>query len=138
MSFQIFVVEDNESDVFLLRRALTALEEEFEMEIAADGEQAIKFVHAQRTRTEDLKPCVILLDLHLPRYGGIEVLRVIRQEPVMSHLHVVVTTSVASPQEAADLRELGAYYRPKPKSLVEFTELAAELIAICKGSHVAA
>jgi hypothetical protein len=49
-------------------------------------------------------------------------------------VHVMVMTSSASPQEEAELRRLGAYYRTKPRELGEFTGLAADLIAICKGA----
>jgi hypothetical protein len=57
---------------------------------------------------------------------------------VLSHIHVIVTTSLASPQEEADLRRMGAYYRLKPANLSEFRELAADLVAICKGLSLAA
>lgn len=54
----------------------------------------------------------------------------------MNHIHVVVMTSAATPQEEAELQSLAAYYRLKPKKLSDFSELAADLIAICRGSQL--
>ena len=130
---KILIVEDNPADVYILRLALQELAEEFDLEVASDGERALQHVRQERENPHDMHPCVILLDLHLPKYDGFEVLRAIRQEPVLSHIHVVVTTSIASPRDEAELRRLGADYRLKPRDLAEFTKLAADLIAICKG-----
>src|SRR6266568_3101411 len=104
---KIFIVEDDASDVYILRRALAEQGEEFELEVAGDGEQALRCVSRLRRSREDSQPAVILLDLHLPKYDGLEVLRAIRQEPVLHGNHVVVMTGSASPQELAELREMG-------------------------------
>jgi CheY-like chemotaxis protein len=131
----IVIVEDNPSDVYILRRALDGQNEPVDLEILADGEAAMQFVQRQREDKEP-RPCVILLDLHLPKRDGLEVLRAIRQEPVLSHIKVVVITNAASPQEQAELRSMGAHYRLKPSRLSEFADLAAELIALCKGMQL--
>jgi CheY-like chemotaxis protein len=135
MSVRILVVEDDASDVYFLRRALENLEEDFVLEILADGERALQFI--QNQRKGEKHPCVIVLDLHLPRHDGLEVLRALREEPVLSHIHVVVTTTIASPPEEAELRRMGADYWQKPRHLSEFEELATRLIEICKDLQVA-
>jgi CheY-like chemotaxis protein len=135
---RILVIEDNSSDIFLLRRALIATHgEDFDLEIEGDGERALQMIDA-RYGHPDSHPCVILLDLHLPKHDGLEILRAIRQNPVLSETRVVVTTNAASPIEAAELRAMGIGYRTKPANLAEFGQLAADLIAICKGSEVTA
>jgi CheY-like chemotaxis protein len=130
---RILVVEDNPADIFLLRHALAGKTDDFQMEIVPDGSQALAYVRNQWRMGPDSKPCVILLDLHLPKETGIEVLRAIRSESELSHVHVVVVTSLASPREEAELQKLEADYRLKPKNLAEYSELAADLIAICQG-----
>ncbi len=135
---KILIIEDNSSDVFLLRRALIAMRgENFDLEIAADGERALQMIDG-RNGHGDMRPCVILLDLHLPKHDGLEILRAIRQSPVMSETRVVVTTNMASPKEVDELREMGVECRIKPANLREFEQLATDLIAICSGSAVAA
>ena len=138
LSARILIVEDNPSDVYILRRALLDQGEEFDLEIASDGEQAIQFIHSERKKPQDTHPCVVLLDLHLPKLDGLEVLRAFREEPILRHIQVVVMTGGASPQEEAELRRSGADYRPKPTGLSEFDALAADLIAICKESAAVA
>jgi len=134
---KIMVIEDNSSDVFLLRRALFAREgENFDLEIVGDGERALQLIHARDDRKE-LHPSVILLDLHLPKHDGLEILLALRENPALRHIQVVVTTNGASPQEEAELQKMGASYRLKPKDLGEFEKLAADLAAICSGTGVA-
>jgi CheY-like chemotaxis protein len=130
---KILVVEDSPSDIYILRRALEDLGEEFDLDIVTDGSRAIQYVHAQRENPHEAHPCVIVLDLHIPKHDGLEVLRSIRQEPVLRHIHVVLLTASASPREEAELRGMGADYRLKPFDLHGYAELAADLIAICKG-----
>jgi CheY-like chemotaxis protein len=79
-----------------------------------------------------------VLDLHLPRHDGIEILQAIRQEPVLSHIHVVVLTGTATRSEQAELNRIGAHYRTKPMSLDGYDELAADILALCKGLQMAA
>ena len=81
---------------------------------------------------------MIVLDLHLPRHDGIEVLKAIRHEPVLSHIHVVVLTGNATRSETAELSRLNAYYRTKPMTLDGYDDLAEDLLAICKGLQIAA
>jgi CheY-like chemotaxis protein len=135
---KILVVEDNPSDVFLLRHALKEYADEVELEIAEDGERALEFVQDLRRNRQHMQPCVILLDLHLPKYGGLEVLRAIREEPALHQVEVVVTSNLASPNEEEELRSLNAHYRLKPCNLTQYKELAADLIAICRGFQVVA
>jgi CheY-like chemotaxis protein len=69
----------------------------------------------------------------LPKYNGIEVLTAIRFEPPLSHIHVVVLTSRASPEEETKVIKLGGICRIKPPSLAGIKKLAIELMDICKG-----
>jgi chemotaxis family two-component system response regulator Rcp1 len=135
---KILIVDDSPSDTNILCLALSGLDEEVEVEVVTDGQRALEFIHAQKRVLHELRPCVIVLDLHLPRHDGIEILQVIRQEPVLNHIGVVVLTGSASPSERAELERLGAFYRHKPMTLSGFDELAADLIAICKGLPVVA
>jgi len=134
---KILMIEDNSSDVFLLRRALNAVHKDFELEIAADGDQALRFIHNGGGQKE-AHPCVILLDLHLPKHDGLEILHAIRQNPNLKHVHVMVTTNAASPREAEELRRMGIECRPKPRDLEGVQRLATDLIAICNGSEISA
>jgi CheY-like chemotaxis protein len=135
---KILIIEDNRADIAILRHALDQQGEEYDLEVLTDGEAALLFVHEHRMGKRAPDPCVILLDLHLPKHNGMEVLGAIRLAPALSHIQVVVLTGLADPKEEADARAMGAIFREKPSSLNQFLQLAAEILAICKGSAEAA
>jgi len=135
---KILVIEDNEADIFLLRNALDQKGgEDYELEILSDGEEALRFVRENRTGIREPHPCVILLDLHLPRYDGMAILRAIREAPALEHIQVLVLSGLATPQQEIEIASLGGVYRRKSSSLDDLTELAAEIIAICKSFSLA-
>jgi CheY-like chemotaxis protein len=131
-------VDDSPSDTNVLSLALSDLEQNVEIEVVTDGQKALEFVHLQRKARNDRHPCVIVLDLHLPRHDGIEILKAIREEPVLGHIHVVILTGTASRSELAELDRMGAHYRTKPMTLSGYDEVAADILALCKGLQIAA
>lgn len=129
---KIVVVEDNSADVFLLRHALDQHVERYVLDVLRDGEEAIHFVNRQRSDGH-AEPCVIVLDLHLPKYDGAEVLKVIRQEPALASVRVVALTTLASPRDEQEVRDLGVrLYRAKPTLLEEWITLAGEILELCR------
>jgi CheY-like chemotaxis protein len=132
-------VEDNSADVFLLRHALDQHHEEYVLEVLGDGEEAIEFVNRQRSAGPDAEPCVIVLDLHLPKLDGATVLKAIRQEPALAFVHVVALTTLASPKDEQEVRELGVrLYRAKPTLVEEWIKLAGEILEVCREQSRAA
>jgi two-component system response regulator len=131
---QILVIEDNPGDIRMLRYALDQHERPYELQVLSDGEQALEFVQRQRPGSSPERPCVIVLDLHLPKHRGMEVLRAIHEVPAISHVGVVVLTSFGDPLEAQQALDLGArIYRTKPLDLDEWVAIAGEILAVCRG-----
>ena len=96
---RIVLIEDNPGDVLLLRKALDMQGHPYGLEVLTDGEEAVRFVrdHAHSIPA----PCFFLIDLHLPRYDGIMVLRAIREAPALSGQHVAVITGRVADSPAA-------------------------------------
>jgi len=86
---KIMVVEDSPADVLLLRHALDQHGEPYELAVLRDGAEALQFVAAQWQSPQESAPCVIVLDLHLPKHDGLSVLAALRREPGLSHIRVV-------------------------------------------------
>ena len=135
---RILVIEDNASDIILLRYALDQHGEDYELDVLKDGEEALRFVDEHRTGVRQPEPCVILLDLYLPVYDCMAVLRAIRLAPALEHIKVVVLTALASPRQELEIASMGAVYKRKPFVLDEVAKLAAEVIEICKNSSSSA
>jgi two-component system response regulator len=98
----ILLVEDAPCDQELLIRALRKLGIETEIVVARDGVEALEFLfgtghHAGRDL--DIMPALVLLDLKLPRVGGLEVLRRIRAHRMTQLLPVVIVTAVWNPEQ---------------------------------------
>lgn len=135
---KILVVDDNTSDISLLRIALDRQREEYELRVMVSGDEALRFVQEHQPGPCGPEPCVILLDLHLPRYDGLAILQAIRQTPALTHVFVIVLSGLASPAEQRKIAGMGALYRQKPFDIEEFFELGAEIFAICRNSTAAA
>ena len=128
---KILVVEDNAADIELLRFALDR-QGDYELQILEDGEEALRFIAEHRAGIHAPDPCVILLDVHLPKYDGLEILDALKQAPALNHIQVVVLSSASTPEAQAEIQSKGALYRTKPVTLKHFLELGAEIFALCK------
>ena len=129
---KILMIEDNEGDIFLLRYALKQQTPDFELNVLRDGEAALQFIEDQRCRASEPQPCVIVLDLHLPKHDGTAILSAIKREPVLSHIHIVALTTLASPEDEADILRLGVrMYKTKPTNIDGWHALASEILDIC-------
>jgi CheY-like chemotaxis protein len=132
---KILLIEDSPSDVQLLRFALDKQGEPYEMLVLEDGEVAVRYVEDHRDGKHDGEPCVILVDLHLPKLGGLDILRAVKNQEALTRIHVVVLSSFTSPEEQAEIHGLGGILRIKPTTLDEYGDLGAEIFSLCKGTE---
>lgn len=127
----ILLIEDNDSDEILTVRALRKHNIANEIAIVRDGAEALDFLFAQGDYADrdplDL-PTVALLDLNLPKIGGLDVLRAIRQDDRTRYLPVVVLTSSAEEEDVLRSYDFGANaYVRKPVEAMEFAEAVRAL-----------
>ncbi len=109
------VVEDNKDDVLLLRRAFLKAKVLNPVHIAIDGEEAIAYLSGTgkyANRVEFPLPSLVLLDIKMPRVGGLEVLRWIRTQPGFSSLRVIMLTSSDEIRDVNAAYQLGANSSP--------------------------
>jgi CheY-like chemotaxis protein len=121
---QILLVEDNDADVYLFRKALAAADFKFELTLAQDGAEALAFVRGAGKYSARPIPDLVVLDLNLPKDGGIQVLRAIRERATFANATVAVVSSSASPQDRDETGKLGVdRYVSKPADLEEFLKI---------------
>jgi two-component system, response regulator len=129
----ILLVEDNPSDADLTRRALSRGHISNELMVVEDGQEAMDYlcaegVYAGRNISET--PALILLDLKLPRIPGLEVLRLIRADPRIRRIPVVILTSSKEEEDIGAGYDLGVNsYVRKPVDFKEF-QIAIENLGL--------
>jgi two-component system response regulator len=127
----ILLVEDNPDDEALTLRALKKNRIMNEVVVARDGAEALDYLFgtgafAERDTSE--QPQLVLLDLKLPRFDGLEVLRRIRADARTRLVPVVVLTSSKEDEDIVRSYSLGANsYTRKPVDFSEFSEAAKQL-----------
>ncbi|MEE8577942.1 MAG: response regulator [candidate division Zixibacteria bacterium] len=100
----ILLVEDDTVDVMTVKRALKDVQVTSELVAAGDGEQALAYLRDDG----NAKPCVILLDLNMPKMNGIEFMRIIKADEVLQRIPIIVLTTSNSDQDISKSFELGA------------------------------
>jgi CheY-like chemotaxis protein len=124
-------VEDEESDVYFMRRAFRRSGVGWQLHTVCDGREAVAYLlgHGKYSdRKLYPKPDILLLDLNLPLVSGFEVLTALRAEPEYVNLPVVVFSSSGRPEDRHRASELGANgYILKPSSGSDFHLTVDEL-----------
>ena len=135
---RIVVIEDNDSDVFLLGRALKLQNFQFEMLHLLNGREALAFIRKQGVYAESPVPSLILMDLNLSKYTGEDILREIRAAKHLTGIPVCAWSSSQSTRDRSMLEELGvSQFITKPAGLDQFLAIG-KLIKDLLTSPVAA
>ncbi len=127
----ILLVEDNPNDEELTLRALRKSNIANTVIVVRDGPEALDFLfargaYAQRDLTQ--APQLVLLDLQLPKIGGLDVLKALRADDRTSCLPIVMLTSSREEQDMLRSYKLGANsYIQKPVDFTQFTEAVRQL-----------
>jgi CheY-like chemotaxis protein len=127
----LLVVEDDRDALFLLKRALIKTGLDAPVRVALDGEEAVAYLEGRgifADRTSHPLPCLILLDLKLPRKSGLEVLEWLRRQPRLRRIPVVIVTTSDQEEDRRRALELGAReYTIKPMDSAGLLRLARKV-----------
>lgn len=125
----ILLVEDRPDDALLTRRAFAKAGLGDRLLVLSDGEACLDALLPEEG-TSRLSPAFVLLDINLPKIGGLEVLRHIRADERTRHLPVIVLTTSAERRDIRDSYRFGANsFVRKPVSYAEFVETVRILSA---------
>jgi CheY-like chemotaxis protein len=127
----ILLIEDNAGDEALTLRALKKAKILNKVVVMRDGAQALDYLFVRGAfsdRDVGEIPQIVLLDLNLPKIGGLDVLRAIRADPRTKLLPVVILTSSKQDKDLIDGYNLGANsYVVKPVDFTQFSEAVGQL-----------
>jgi CheY-like chemotaxis protein len=127
----IVLVEDNEDDVFFMRRAMKGAGITGPVQVLSDGQQASDYLTASGNYTDRNQfpmPKLVFLDLKLPYCTGFEVLEAMQRQGTLGSTQVVILTSSPEERDRRRASELGAFaYLVKPPTPAMLKELLESL-----------
>ena len=115
----ILLVEDDRVDAMIVKRALDELKVTNELVHTSDGQEALDYLQNK----DDRRPCLILLDLNMPKTNGIELLKIVKADDVLKKIPIVVLTTSTQEQDVIKTFKLGvAGYIIKPVDYIKFVD----------------
>jgi CheY-like chemotaxis protein len=121
----VLLAEDEETDVFLLQRALASAGMNNPLLVMPNGDAVVSYLK-ECLRPASLEypfPVLLLLDLKLPRRSGLEVLEWIRSQPALRRLIVIILSASPKQEDVEQAYLLGANsYLVKPLGLAQLTK----------------
>jgi two-component system, response regulator len=124
----ILIVEDNATDAELMQHTLRPLLPGKTIRVLTNGAEALQYLEGQGLYSGRLLPCLVLLDLKLPKVAGIEVLKRIRSQGATRSIPVVIVTSSAEEKDVQATYASGANsYLQKPIDFQQFRQVLVRL-----------
>ena len=121
----LMLVDDDEVDVMSVRRAFKKINITNELHVAGNGVEALSMLRGQNGY-EKVTPRIVLLDLNMPKMGGLEFLQHVRQDPDLRPITVVVLTTSNDDKDKIQAYGLNvAGYIVKPVTPGNFVEAMA-------------
>ncbi len=129
----ILLVEDDAVDVMTVKRCFKQLQIPNPLLIGGNGEEAVQILS---TSTQS-QPCLILLDINMPKMNGLEFLHYVKSTPSLRKIPVVILTSSKEEEDINRCFELGiAGYMVKPVEYQQFIETVSLLSAYWSKSEL--
>ena len=124
----ILLIEDNSGDAELTEAALEDGKVRTSLHTAGDGVEALAYLRHEGTFSESVRPDLILLDLNMPRMDGREFLQVVKQDPDLRSIPVVVLTTSEAETDIVKSYELQAScFVSKPVDFFQFQKIVQHL-----------
>ncbi len=129
----ILLVDDDDVDAIITQRAVNDLKITNELIRKVDGEEALDYLRDQNNNM----PCVILLDLNMPRMNGFEFLKAAKADDELRRIPVVILTTSDVDENILDSFDLGvAGYIVKPVDYKQFLEAMRTINMYWSLSHL--
>jgi len=132
----ILLVEDDRVDIMTVQRAMKKIDVGNPLHVARTGVEALGMLRGDGFPRIEPAPSLILLDLNLPKMGGIEFLKELRADPELKSLPVIVLTSSNEPSDRAAAFQYDVEdYIVKPHSFGEFSNAMSIILADWSGEN---
>lgn len=131
-NFNILLVEDDQNDVALIKRALKQSEITNPVFVVGNGDEAISYLLRHEPYSDRIQfpyPDVILTDIKMPRKNGLELLRWVKENPMY---RVLPTMVLSASSDAQDIKQ--AFYLGASAYFVKPTKYS-DLVSLMKRIH---
>lgn len=116
----VLLLEDDRVDVMSVVRAFKELKITNPLRVVGDGREGLDYLSDPANQ----RPCLMLLDLNMPRMNGVEFLKIVKQDGTLKHIPVVVLTTSKEDEDLMETFGLGvAGYIVKPANYLQFVEV---------------
>ncbi|RPJ72976.1 MAG: response regulator [Alphaproteobacteria bacterium] len=129
----ILLIEDDSVDAMTVKRAMKDLKVGHDIVHSINGEEALKYL----TNPQAEKPFLILLDLNMPKMSGIEFLKIMKKNPAIKTIPVIVLTTSKEKHDVFESFELGASgYMVKPVDYSKFVDILRKVMVYWSSSQL--
>jgi CheY-like chemotaxis protein len=125
-SLNILLVDDNEDDVLMARKAFAQLNFPHKLETALSAQGALDYLRCSGSYTDrkPVLPDLLLLDINMPLMDGFALLKLLKADPCLKKIPVIMLTSSSAREDVSRSYECGAAsYLTKPESFEGFKNL---------------
>jgi two-component system response regulator len=124
------MVDDDEEDRMLLKDTFDDLGYGQSIHFEENGERAIQYLN--ECMADQCLPCLVILDLNMPRLNGRQTLKYIKNEPALHNISVIIYSTSLNPVERDECLALGAHsYEIKPISHKDSLRIAEKFYSMC-------
>jgi CheY-like chemotaxis protein len=128
---RILLVDDDEEDRMLIQEAFAEIGAPDIAHYESNGEDALNYLE----KHPDALPCLIVLDLNMPRMNGTQTLRALKSDERYKHITVIIYSTSVNPVERETCLELGAHsyvvkptlYQESLATVARFQQLSEQL-----------
>ena len=122
--FEVLLIEDNEGDAYLTRKAFEMADMRSRIQVAEDGEQAMEILQRKGEYRNAAVPDLILLDMNLPRQTGLDILKSIKSDVRFCKIPVIVLSSSRAESDVQSSYAMhGNGYILKPHGIRRLSEV---------------
>lgn len=125
----ILLIDDDPDDLMLIKEAIGNIDGKFEFEEFTDGRKAL--AHLRNLDSVHKHPCLIVLDINMPVLGGRDLLALLKNDPGLKDIPVVVFSTSSNPADVEYCKQFNVELISKPFDMTQLLEAARRLINYC-------
>ena len=130
MKNTILYIDDDADDIQLLQDALSYIDGNYQLKEAADGQEGLEVLHEMKEKKS--LPCLIVLDINMPRMDGRQTFHHIRSDERLSNIPIVIFSTSNSQLDKIYFKGKNVEYMTKPINFPHLIEAATRMLDYCR------